>query len=136
MTHVSRHAPSRRVSDKTLDLFMSCVTAKWSASERKSFFHELITPTERIMLSKRLAIIYMLVKGYTFDDIQETLRVSPTTVAKFWSQIRRGKYAHVVGRIEGVAKDQVPSLQWLLDLMPPRHQTKKQYADRAKRLGL
>lgn len=136
MPHVSRHAPTRRVSDKTRDLFMDCVTAKWSPEERRAFFHDLLTPTERIMLSKRLAIIYMLVKGYTFNDIQEELRISPSTVSRIWKAIETGKYKEIARRIQASPKEDFDFLRWFVDLMPPLHQTKREYANRARRLKL
>ncbi len=115
---------------------MECVTSKWSPAERRAFFDDLLTPTERIMFSKRLAVIYMLTKGYTFGAIQETLRVSPSTVARVWSLIEKGKYTAVIRRLQKQTQQGGELLQWLLDLMPPRHATKKRYAERMSRLGL
>lgn len=135
MPHVSRHTPIKKVSDRTLDLFMECVTAKWSARERRDFFNDLLTPTERIMFSKRLAIIYMLGKGYTIRKIQETLRVSPSTVARLWSEVEKGKYSKIIHRLR-TQPQKMESIEWLTSLIPPRHQTKRQYADRLKRLKL
>lgn len=88
------------------------------------------------MFSKRLAIIYMLTKGYSFDDIQETLRVSPSTIARLWSKIQRGDYVTVVQHFNKSSAMNQDLLRWLLDLVPPMNMSKKQYGERMRRLGL
>ena len=138
MPHVSRHTPVRKVSDKTFELLVACVTAKGSVAERRAFFTTLLTPTERIMFSKRFAIIYMLAKGHSFDVIQDTLRVSPSTIARIWVAVQKGKYADIVRRVQKRRKNdnEFDLLQWLSDLVPPMSMSKKQYAERMRRLGL
>ena len=138
MPHVSRHTPVRKVSDKIFELLVECVTAKGSANERRMFFVDFLTPTERIMFSKRFAIIYMLAKGYSFDTIQDTLRVSPSTIARIWRSIQKGKYADIVARVQKGRKNynDLDLLQWLSDIVPPMSMSKKQYSERMRRLGL
>lgn len=138
MPHVSRHTPVRKVSDRTFELLVECVTTKGSAAERRAFFTALLTPTERIMFSKRFAIIYMLAKGYSFDTIQETLRVSPSTIARIWQSIQKGKYADIITRVQKGRKNSndFDLLQWLSDIVPPMSMSKKQYSERMRRLGL
>jgi len=135
MPHVSRHVPQKKISDRTLDLFVECITAKWSENERRIFLLDLLTPTERIMFSKRLAIIYMLAKGHSFDTIQDTLRVSPSTIARFWNNTQKGKYVHIVERIQRQVKKQ-DIAQGLMDMVPPMHMSKKQYIERMRRLNI
>ena len=90
------------------------------------------------MFSKRFAIIYMLAKGHSFDTIQDTLRVSPSTIARIWQAIQKGKYADIVRRVQkGRENDNYfDLLQWLADIVPPMSMSKKQYAERMCRLGL
>ena len=89
------------------------------------------------MFSKRFAVIYMLVKGHSFDTIQETLRVSPSTIARIWQAIQKEKYTAVVGRIQKRQKEKdFDFLEWLADLVPPMSMSKKQYIERMRRLGL
>ena len=49
-------------------------------SEVESFFKELLTPTEQIMLAKRLAISILLTKKYSYEEITDILKVSPATI--------------------------------------------------------
>ena len=137
MPHVSRHTPVRKVSDKIFESLVECVTTKGSTNERRTFFVDLLTPTERIMFSKRFAIIYMLAKGHSFDTIQDTLRVSPSTIARIWQAIQKGKYTDVVRRVQKPKRGKdFDFLEWLVDLVPPMSMSKKQYAERMCRLGL
>lgn len=43
----------------------------------------VFTPTERIMFSKRIALIYLLLKDIEQDIIRDVLKVSKATVSKF-----------------------------------------------------
>ena len=136
MPHVSRHTPVRKVSDKIFERLAEGVTTKGTTNERRAFFNDMLTPTERIMLSKRFAVIYMLTKGYSFVAIQETLRISPSTVARIWDAIQKGKYAEIVRRVNGRGEQKAYLVEWFADLLPPMSLTKEQYAERMRRLKL
>ena len=56
--------------------------ARTSSLEMKAVLHALLTKTEKVMLAKRLAIIYMLENGESWYRIQHTLKVSPSTVER------------------------------------------------------
>lgn len=88
--------PTGEVWDKIYSELLSHITNQGSECDRGIMAAELLTPTERIMLSKRLAIICMLGEGYTFEDIQETLRVSPSTIGRIWTAMQKGKYKRIV----------------------------------------
>lgn len=136
MAHVSRHAPVRKVSEKILENLVDLVAIKGLSQERKEFLRELLTPTERIMLSKRVAIIFMLTRGHSFDVIQETLCVSPSTIARLWSAVQKGKYTAIIRRFEQSKRKDFSLLSFLLDIIPPMHMSKKQYIERMRRLGI
>jgi len=53
---------------------------------KQDFFHildEIISPSEKLMLAKRVAIIYLLTKNTGVREIVDTLKVSTATVAKY-----------------------------------------------------
>lgn len=136
MPHVSRHTPVRKISDKIFNRLAENITAKGSAKERRSFLADLLSPTERIMLSKRYAVIYMLAKGYSFDSIQKTLQVSPSTIGRLWGAIQKGKFSSIVSRIKNPKQKDTDLIQWLADLVPPMSESKKQYIERMRRLHI
>ncbi|MEK7503219.1 MAG: Trp family transcriptional regulator [Patescibacteria group bacterium] len=89
MPHVSSKKLNKKIYQKIGDEFIQFVLELKSSSDAKSFLTNLLTKTERIMLAKRLAVICMLMRGYSFEAIQQTLQVSPATVDKFWKIIQQ-----------------------------------------------
>jgi uncharacterized protein YerC len=66
-------------------------------SEIQLFLTDLLTPTERIMLAKRLAIALLLDQGYDQRSIHTILKVSVSTVSavNYWLK-NQGKGYHLV----------------------------------------
>jgi uncharacterized protein YerC len=54
--------------------------------------NELLTKTEKLMLSKRLAIIVLIDKGETIYAIENSLKVSPSTVARISKNYEAGEF--------------------------------------------
>jgi uncharacterized protein YerC len=58
----------------------------------KEFLFELLTPAERVQLAKRLTVLVMLMQGCSFTQVQNALKVSPTTVVRLWRNMKNGEY--------------------------------------------
>ena len=99
MPHVSRKKLKKKVFIKIGEQLSDTIAKANSARELKWIFKELVTPTERIMLAKRLAIILMLEKGYSFDIIQKTLKVTPQTIVRFWKISKQSSYKPIIKEI-------------------------------------
>jgi len=84
MPHISQKRVKRHVFKRMSNEFVNTIASLKSSSEIRGFLNELLTSTERIMLAKRLAVILMLKKRYSFLTIRRTLKLSPSTVARFW----------------------------------------------------
>lgn len=83
MAQVSKHPLEPTVEDKVFEIFFDSIKRVQSSGEVLAFLNDLLTPTERIMLAKRVAIAFLLIKGKrTYRNISKTLRVSPGTIAK------------------------------------------------------
>ena len=80
MPQVSRRILNQKTQDKIFSLFISSIIICNSKNLATSLVKDLFTPSERIMLSKRFSIAYMLNEKYDYDSICEILRVSRTTV--------------------------------------------------------
>ncbi len=69
------------------------------ANTRKGDFsktlYEILTPTERLMLAKRIGIVGMLIGNYSSREISLTFKVSTSTVANIQKQIEDRKFDHV-----------------------------------------
>mgnify|MGYP001091227409 CR=1 FL=1 len=81
MAQVSKYPISKAVYERILDVFFKTLIEIRTKSEANQFINDFLTPTEQIMLSKRLAIAFLLEKEYDFRSISKILRVSLTTIA-------------------------------------------------------
>jgi len=123
MPHVSRKKLKKKVFIKIGEQLADTIAKANSARELRWVFKELITPTERVMLAKRLAIILMLERGYSFDIIQKTLKVTPQTIVRFWKITKQSSHKLVIKEISSnkAKKDFWQELEKLILLgMPPR----------------
>jgi len=80
MAQVSKRFLNKKVEDRILDLFWNSLSSLSSKEKVSIFLDDLLSPTEKIMLSKRLAIAFMLMKGYDYPTINERLKVSDPTI--------------------------------------------------------
>jgi len=83
MVRNSRFILSESLLEKLFDLFFEVVGNKTSKDEFRKIFIDLLTPAERIMLAKRVAIIYLLLKKIEYYNICDRLKVSQATVARY-----------------------------------------------------
>lgn len=80
MTQVSRYPISKKVADRIFEVFLKTLVEIKSNKEADEFISDLLTPTEKIMLAKRLAIAFLLEKDYDYRTIQKLIRVSAPTI--------------------------------------------------------
>jgi TrpR-related protein YerC/YecD len=60
---------------KLLDELYDMISVLDSKEEVKNFFRDLLTPSESLMLARRIAIAKMLLSGSTYDEVKEKLNV-------------------------------------------------------------
>ncbi|MBI5122931.1 hypothetical protein HZA75_03680 [Candidatus Roizmanbacteria bacterium] len=75
---------------------------------------DILSPSEKIMIAKRLGMIYLLIKGVDFRTIANTLKVSTSTVL-FYSVAYKEKRAQITNLIEQMLKKE-KVLNFLEDL--------------------
>lgn len=92
MPHVSRNKLSPKV-EKDLIHALDVILTKISREEDLNIFLlSLLSPTERVMLAKRLAIVILLKEDLPDSRIAETLKVTRVTVSRLRYYIEsRGK---------------------------------------------
>ena len=83
MARISRFKLKDEMLDKIFLLFFEVVGKKNNRKEFQLVIEDICSPTERIMMAKRVAIIYLLLKHIEYHAICSTLKVSTSTVAKF-----------------------------------------------------
>jgi len=124
MSQVSRRYLSPKIESQIFDIFVESFTSLSSAQKSTDFLYDLLSPVEQVMLGKRLAIAYMLLKGRAQRDVADTLKVSQATVNKVNASLKIGNgYRTIISHM--LQKEKVVSffdgLEEKLDhLLPPK----------------
>ncbi len=100
MTQVSKYPLPKPLEDQMFSLFYKALAGLHFPGEIKVFLDDLLSPTEKTMLAKRLTIALLLVKDYDQRSISQTLKVSLTTVTKinFWLNTKGRGYRKVIDK--------------------------------------
>ncbi len=83
MPHISKKRLEQEIFLAMYERFYKTIVSLKNRNESGKFMRELLTPTERIMLVKRLALVYMIYKGHSDYEIWNVLKISPSTVARY-----------------------------------------------------
>ncbi|KKP94064.1 MAG: hypothetical protein UR98_C0001G0149, partial [Parcubacteria group bacterium GW2011_GWA1_36_12] len=111
MARISKYPILKEVYEKIFDLFLETFLQLRSKKRVANFFDEFLTPTEQIMLAKRMAISLLLAKNYNYQDISDILKVSNGTIAEVSMQYWYGKYLKSVA-LQLAEKDELKDF-WL-----------------------
>jgi len=125
-TSIMPHISKRKLEDKYVkDLFLEIVSVFERAGRRgelRQVLSQLLTPTEKVMLAKRLAVISMLSQDIPIHDIALSLAMSPSTTDIMSLRFEVGSYDHVIK--SGLKKtdivDIINMIQTVGGIMPPR----------------
>lgn len=82
MPQVSKRVLRKEVEEQIAETLLEAVSQLRSKSDVSAFLKDLLSPVEKIMVSKRLAIAVLLLKGWDYDGIKDFLKVSNATVSK------------------------------------------------------
>lgn len=101
MSQVSKYPISDTVYKRILGIFLQSLIKLHTKEESQQFIKDFLTPTEQIMLAKRLAIAFLLEKKYDFRTIGRILRVSVTTIARvnLMRKIGGEGYHKIIGKL-------------------------------------
>lgn len=101
MSQVSRIPLRKEIEERVFEVFFRALAEAKSAKEVKLLLDDLLTPTEKVMLSKRLAIAILLMKEYDYRAIREILKVSPPTISKVanWFKFKGEGYRRVANKL-------------------------------------
>lgn len=101
MAQVSKYPISKDVADRIFDVFIKSLIKVKNQKDAKLLTNDLFSPTERVMLAKRLAIAFCLMQGYEYREIKKLLRVSLGTVANINMSLKYGGngYKTILDRI-------------------------------------
>lgn len=108
MARISRFALREEVLDKLFMLFFQVVGRKDNQNDFQKIIQDLLSPVERIMIAKRITIIYLIMKKIDYVTICDVLKVSPSTVAKF--SLLMEKSDGIVPTLKGMVRNEKISI--------------------------
>lgn len=102
MTQVSRLPLPKDLEEQMYSIFRRSLAGLTREEEIAELLDDLLTPTEKVMLAKRLAIAVLLEKGYDQRAIHRIMRVSTSTVSavNFWRKHKGAGYRRIGERVK------------------------------------
>lgn len=82
MSQVSKHKLNPQTYAKIFSLFPQFLNRLSRKGKEQILINALFSQTEQTVIAKRIAIAFMLTKGYTYHQIMSQIKVSLGTVAK------------------------------------------------------
>ena len=101
MSQVSKYPVSNDIYERSWEIFTKTLIGIKNSKDANEIISDLLTPTERIMITKRLSIAFLLAQGYEYREIEKLLRVGFQTVASVSNALKYGNngYKKAVNRI-------------------------------------
>ena len=106
MPHVSKYKLTTEERAALSQHLTEAVTALRDREALTLFFEDLLSPTERTMIGKRLAIMLLLRHELSFVEIGVVLKVSQSTISGMSEKLQRAHAALITAleRLEGNRK--------------------------------
>ena len=96
MVHVSKQELHQDVQKQLFDDLEELFVANVKKYEFGNVLFELLSPTERLMLAKRLGIINALTQGYASHTISKLFKVSPSTVFRVQHAVESNRVPRII----------------------------------------
>jgi uncharacterized protein YerC len=111
MTQISRIPLRKEIEKRVFEIFLTSFAKANKKEEIDYYLQDLLSPTERIMLAKRISIAFLLDKGYDQRTVSKILKVSLTTVNRVSLRLQLGGdgFRKV---IKGIAQDEKTNNFW------------------------
>lgn len=104
MTMVSKYPLNDKIKTRVFELFLDTLAGIKTGKEVENFISEFLSPTEKIMLAKRLSIAILLNKNYEVREICKILKVSKNTIVKV-NQFIKHKQGYLYNLTQEINRD-------------------------------
>lgn len=88
MSQVSKRPIKPEIIERMLELLQKSFAKLDNKDAVSDFLEDILTPTERVMIAKRLAMALLLNRGWDHDAICRYLKVSTSTVTYFKNKLK------------------------------------------------
>ena len=101
MSQISGIRLEKETEERMYKIFWGSLAGLKKVGEVEAFFSELLTPTEKVMLAKRLAIATLLMRGHDYRSISFLLKVSFSTIFRVKALLEQseGGYRKVIEKM-------------------------------------
>jgi uncharacterized protein YerC len=100
MSQISKRKIKKKDFEKIYNKLIEIFVKNKSKDNLKNFFGEFFYTTEKIMLAKRLAIIFMITEEIPDRKIEKMLMVSRSTVNRIRIKYKEGDYDYIYSLID------------------------------------
>lgn len=90
MPQVSKRFIKKEVHERIYSLFISSIVFCNTKDTALEFINDIFTPTEKVMMAKRLSMAFMLSEGYDYRKISSLLKVSTSTIGSVAVGLKNG----------------------------------------------
>lgn len=81
MSQVSKRLINQKIEERMFEVFFGSLAELNKKEDIEAYLFDLLSPVERVMLAKRLAIAILLSKDYSYAAISDILKVSSPTIS-------------------------------------------------------
>ncbi len=100
MTHVSKRKLKKQDFEKIYNQLSRIFSKAKTHKDSEKLFSEFLYPSEKVMLAKRLAIIFMVIEKIPDRKIAELLSVSTSTIGRIIDKYSAGEYTYLESLIK------------------------------------
>lgn len=137
MTRISKYVLDKALQDEMFRQFWLSLSLLKDASTVSSFFSDLLSQTEEIMLAKRFTIAVLILRGKTPPEITRTIHVSSSTIGSVnaWLKNAKPRTRQILELIIKESRWQklLDQVEALLDKIPPQYGTNWSRVESEKR---
>jgi uncharacterized protein YerC len=91
VSRVSKKVLNKQIEEQMFETLWEAISEVKNKADVKMFLGDLLSPVERIMVAKRLAIAVLLLKGHGYETIIDLIKVSNETISKIALILRLNK---------------------------------------------
>lgn len=125
MTQLSKLPLRKEIEERMFEVFKDSIGMVTTRSQVERLIDDLLSPTERVMLAKRLSIALLLSRKYDQRSISKILKVGLNTINKVSRSLKTGSgYKMICENIltQEKFKEFLQKIDdFFADVFPPRH---------------
>ena len=132
MTQISKYPVNKEIEKRIMEVFLDTMAMVTTRNQAQQLLNDWLSPTEKIMLAKRLSIALLLTKKYDQRSVAKLLRVGLETVNKVNRALQSGTGGYDM-ITSAFLKQEKNEAFWekvddvLADFFPPDHRNWSQW---------